>query len=114
MAVRSKAFIIGMMLVPVFMVISIALQRMSQNQADLEERRFAVIDATGVVFPSIAAVASGCDIDTVRWSSALYFASPHSFAAAICSMIACMATLTAGSGEIESLLENLLGGVERR
>ena len=47
--------------------------------------------------PSIAAVASGCDIDTVRWSSALYFASPHSFAAAICRMIACMSTFTAGS-----------------
>jgi ABC-2 type transport system permease protein len=58
MAVRSKAFIIGMMLVPVFMGVSIALQRISQNQADLEERRFAVIDASGVVFPSIAAVAT--------------------------------------------------------
>ena len=58
MAIRSKAFIIGMMLVPVFMGISIAVQKISQNQADLEDRRFAVIDAAGVVFPSIAAVAA--------------------------------------------------------
>lgn len=58
MAIRSKAFIIGMMLVPVFMGISIAVQKISQNQADLEDRRFAVIDATGAVFPGIAAVAA--------------------------------------------------------
>ena len=58
MAVRSKAFLIGMMLVPVFMGVSIGLQRISQNQADLEERPFAVIDGTGTVYPSIAAVAA--------------------------------------------------------
>ena len=58
MAVRSKAFLIGMMLVPVFMGVSIGLQRISQNQADLEERPFAVIDGTGTVYPSIAAVAT--------------------------------------------------------
>jgi len=58
MAVRSKAFLIGMMLVPVLMGVSIALQRISQNQADLEERRFAVIDGTGTTYPSIAAVAA--------------------------------------------------------
>ena len=58
MAIRSKAFILGMMLVPVFMGVSIGLQRISQNQADLEERPFAVIDGTGTTFPSIAAVAT--------------------------------------------------------
>src|SRR5437879_10963196 len=58
MAIRSKAFLIGMMLVPVFMGVSIGLQRISQNQADLEERPFAVIDGTGTVYPSIAAVAA--------------------------------------------------------
>ena len=46
--------------------------------------------------PSMAAVASGCAIDTVRWSSASNFAGPNSFAAAICSMIACIDTFTAG------------------
>lgn len=58
MAIRSKAFIIGMTLVPVFMGVSIGFQKMTQNQADLEERRFAVIDETGVAYPSVAAVAA--------------------------------------------------------
>ena len=43
------------------------------------------------------AVASGCAIETVRWSSALNFASPNALAAAICRMIACIETFTAGN-----------------
>jgi ABC-2 type transport system permease protein len=58
MAIRSKAFIIGMTLVPVFMAASIGFQRMVQNQADLQARRFAVIDGTGVIYPSVEAAAA--------------------------------------------------------
>ena len=58
MAIRSKAFIIGMMMVPVFMGVSIGLQKISMSQADLEERRFAVIDDAGVTYPTLAAVAA--------------------------------------------------------
>src|SRR2546428_3120369 len=58
MEIRSKAFILGMMLVPVFMGVSIGLQKISMSQADLEERRFAVIDGTGVTYPTVAAVAA--------------------------------------------------------
>ena len=57
------------------------------------EEKFAT---TSLGPPSMAAVASGCAIDTVRWSSAPNFAMPNSFAAAICSKIACIETFTAG------------------
>src|SRR5262245_48652116 len=52
--------------------------------------------ATSLGPPSMAAVASGWAIDTVRWSRASNLAAPNSFAAAICRMIACIDTLTAG------------------
>jgi len=58
MAVRSKAFIIGMMLMPVLMGVSIGFQRLWQNQSDLQERRFAVVDETGVIYSSLAAAAA--------------------------------------------------------
>jgi ABC-2 type transport system permease protein len=58
MAIRSKAFIIGMMLVPVFSGGAIGLQRISQNQLDRQDRRFAVIDETGTLFQEVARLAT--------------------------------------------------------
>ncbi len=71
------------------------------------------LDVISVWPPSIAAVASGCAIDTVSGSSFVALASPNSFIAAICSSIACIDTLTAGitmrSFSVKSLIDFTLG-----
>ena len=58
MAAQSKAFIIGMMLVPVIMAAFIGFDRLSSKQTDREDRHFVVVDGTGVLFPGVAAMAT--------------------------------------------------------
>lgn len=50
-AVRSKAFLIGVFLMPVLMGGSAAVQIALKDQVDLEERRCAVVDPTGELWP---------------------------------------------------------------
>jgi ABC-2 type transport system permease protein len=54
---RSKAFLIGLFLMPVFMSAAFMLQRTGRNQTDSRDRPFAVIDYTGVLFPALKAAA---------------------------------------------------------
>lgn len=56
-AVRSKAFIIGVLALPVIIAISAGLQYYGQKKKDLTDRRVAVVDRTGVLFPALAAKA---------------------------------------------------------
>lgn len=56
-AVRSKAFIIGIILLPVVMIGSIGLARATRDSADLTERAFAIVDHTGIVAPVLAEAA---------------------------------------------------------
>ena len=58
------------------------------------EEKFATISDLP---PSIIAVASGCESETVSGSSFSNSLSPHSFAAAICSAVAWPETFTAGT-----------------
>ena len=53
--VRTKAFLIGVLLMPVFMGGTIVFQRMTERRLDTTTRTFAVVDHTGVVFPVVAA-----------------------------------------------------------
>lgn len=53
--VRTKAFLIGVMLMPVLMGGAIAFQRFTEKRLDTTTRTFAVLDHTGRVFPVIAA-----------------------------------------------------------
>lgn len=71
MAMRSKAFIIGMMLVPVFSGLAVGFQRISQNQLDRQDRRFAILDGTGVLYPAIAQLAT-------EWNRGVAAAGPAS------------------------------------
>jgi ABC-2 type transport system permease protein len=71
MAIRSKAFIVGMMLVPVFSGAAIGFQRISQNQLDREDRRFAILDETGVLYPGIVRLAT-------EWNSGIAPGGPAS------------------------------------
>lgn len=47
---HSKAFILGLFLMPVFMGAAILLQRSMRHQTDNADRRFAVVDRTGVLY----------------------------------------------------------------
>jgi ABC-type Na+ efflux pump permease subunit len=54
---RSKAFLVGILLMPVFMGIALGVQKFTRNATDIKERRFVVIDRTGVLYPAVAAAA---------------------------------------------------------
>jgi ABC-2 type transport system permease protein len=58
MAIRRKAFVIGMMLVPAFMGVAIGFQRTSQRGFERQDRRFAVIDESGALYQGLAGLAA--------------------------------------------------------
>ena len=47
--VRSKAFMISVLLMPVLMALSVFLVRATRNSTDTKDRSFAVVDYTGVL-----------------------------------------------------------------
>ena len=55
--VRSKAFIITLLLMPVIMVASVLLTRASSDATDTNTRRFAYIDRSGLAGPALEAAA---------------------------------------------------------
>jgi ABC-2 type transport system permease protein len=55
--VRSKAFIVSIVLMPVVMVLSVVLMRATKNATDGKDRTFAVVDYTGVLVEPLVAVA---------------------------------------------------------
>jgi ABC-2 type transport system permease protein len=56
--VRSKAFVITLILMPVVMIASMYLARASKNATDDKPRRFAYIDQSGIAGPALAAAAA--------------------------------------------------------
>jgi ABC-type Na+ efflux pump permease subunit len=56
--VRTKAFILGVLALPVLMGLSIGLQYLGQKNKDIRDRRFAVVDRSGALAPVIAAKAA--------------------------------------------------------
>lgn len=57
-AVRTKAFLVGVLMLPILMGGSILIQVVLAERADTKPRRFAVIDRTGTIYPTIRTVAS--------------------------------------------------------
>ncbi len=55
--VRSKAFMVSIILMPVVMVLSVVLMRATKNATDGKDRTFAVVDYTGVLAEPLIAVA---------------------------------------------------------
>jgi ABC-2 type transport system permease protein len=53
-AVRSKGFIIGVMMLPILMGTSIVVQTFSSKHVDVTERTFAVVDETGQLYDVLA------------------------------------------------------------
>jgi ABC-2 type transport system permease protein len=54
---RSKAFLLGLLLMPVFMGIAVGVQRFTREATDVNDRRFAVVDRTGALFAPLKAAA---------------------------------------------------------
>jgi ABC-2 type transport system permease protein len=54
---RSKAFLIGLFMMPVFMGAVFGLQKMTREVADTRDRPFAVVDPSGRWYPVMAAAA---------------------------------------------------------
>jgi ABC-2 type transport system permease protein len=56
--VRSKAFIISIIFMPIVMIGSIALIRATKDSGDVKDRPFAFVDRSGVMAPAIEAAAA--------------------------------------------------------
>src|SRR5215210_6879061 len=56
--VRSKAFIVGIVLMPVIMGASILLVRATRNTGDGQPRRFGYVDYTGTIGPHLEEAAA--------------------------------------------------------
>ena len=50
-AVRTKGFIVGVLMMPVLMSGGLIAGKLSKDSADVRDRRFAVIDRSGEVLP---------------------------------------------------------------
>jgi len=52
-AIRTKAFLIGVLVAPILMGLSIGLQVLVASRVDTRTRTFAVVDRTGALYPAI-------------------------------------------------------------
>ena len=51
--IRTKAFLVGLLVVPIIMGLSIGLQLFVAKRVDTRTRTFAVVDRTGALYPAI-------------------------------------------------------------
>lgn len=54
---RSKAFLIGLALMPIIMAIAFGVQKFTRDTVDTKDRPFVVVDRTGVLYGAIASAA---------------------------------------------------------
>lgn len=54
---RSKAFVIGLLMMPILMAVGLGAQRFTRNASDRGDHRFVVVDRTGVLYDAIQAMA---------------------------------------------------------
>src|SRR5215472_7564265 len=55
--VKTKAFIIGILMLPLMLGLSFGFQIFAARHADVDDHTFAVIDHTGALYPAIAQAA---------------------------------------------------------
>ncbi len=67
-AVRTRGFILGVLMMPVLMSGGFIATRISEKTADVSDRRFAVVDPDGRVFTALEAAAGNRD-DWAIWSA---------------------------------------------
>jgi ABC-type Na+ efflux pump permease subunit len=71
--VHSKSFVVGLLMMPVFFAIAVGVQRFTKNAVDVNDRRFAVVDRTGVLYAPLKAAAD-------QWNAAVTRATPQAAA----------------------------------
>ena len=54
---RSKAFVIGLAVMPLILAVAFGVQKMTRHSVDTTDRPFAVVDRTGALYPAIRAAA---------------------------------------------------------
>jgi ABC-type Na+ efflux pump permease subunit len=64
-AVRTKSFLIGLLLLPIIMAGSILIQKFAAERVDVRPRRFSVIDRSGRLEPAIRAAAEAYNATVV-------------------------------------------------
>ena len=52
-AVRTKSFILSLLMMPILIAVSSGVQYLTRRQLDTEDKRIAVIDRTGALFPDL-------------------------------------------------------------
>jgi ABC-type Na+ efflux pump permease subunit len=62
--VRSKAFIVGLLMMPVFSLVAVGVQKFTRDATDIKDRRFVVVDRTGVLYAPIKGAAD-------EWNAAM-------------------------------------------
>jgi ABC-2 type transport system permease protein len=80
---RSKAFLVGLALMPVIMAIGFGVQKFTRENVDTKDRRFVVVDRSGVLYPAIAAAAEQSNqsaIDGGTRKAPRYLPTEQSFA----------------------------------
>jgi ABC-2 type transport system permease protein len=68
--VRSKAFILGLLMMPLFSALAIGVQKFTKDATDIKDRPFAVIDRTGVLYGPLQAAAD-------EWNAGVRAAAPQ-------------------------------------
>ena len=77
-SVRTKAFIISLVVMPVFMGGGIVLPRLLKDKVNLTEKRIAVLDESGVIFDALAdAVAHRNQNDIFSGEGEVYTHAPR-------------------------------------
>ncbi len=54
---RSKAFLIGLAIIPIILAIALGVQKMTRNAVDTKDHHVVVVDRSGAIYPAIAAAA---------------------------------------------------------
>src|SRR5262245_4657367 len=62
---RTKSFLVGLLLLPVLIGLSIALQVFVARRVDTRTRTFAIVDRTGSLYPAIEQAAQAYNAQTI-------------------------------------------------
>src|SRR4051812_33378594 len=68
--VRSKAFILGLLLMPLFSMVAVGVQKFTKDATDIKPRHFVVVDRTGGLYAPLKAAAD-------EWNAGVRAVSPQ-------------------------------------
>src|SRR4051812_15359116 len=68
--VRSKAFIVGLLMMPLFSAVAVGVQKFTKDAIDIKPRHFVVVDRSGVLYAPLKAAAD-------EWNAGVRNATPQ-------------------------------------